>query len=144
MTSPSQETSSLSSLSILGPRRMNNNERNVCQRNSSASISSSLSSSDNSSTSPPSSSSLLLPIDRSLVTHAMNVKTNMITIETLMKEDQNKIPRQTKIDLQLLRIIANNRNMTTNLGPARVYGAYKNTRNQSSNVNYSRLFYAGL
>ena len=87
MSSPpslTRETSSSSSLSsILGTRTANNNERNVRLRNS-------LHSSAFTSTNTTSTS--LLPIDQSLVTHAMNIRTNMITIETLMKEDQNKIP----------------------------------------------------
>ena len=56
-----------------------------------------------------------------------------------MNEDPSTVPRHTQIDIQLLRIIANS-NTGASLGPARIYGAYHNNRNQSSNVNYSRLF----
>ena len=82
----------------------------------------------------------LLPIDRSLSSHPVTTKTNPITIQQLMLPEHNLIPRQTRMDLQLLRVIANNNNNNNNFGPARVYGASRNTRNQSSNVNYSRLF----
>ena len=69
----------------------------------------------------------------------MNTQTKNISLEELMIENHEKISRQTRIDIQILRVIANS-NTGTNLGPARVYGAYRSNRNQSSNINYSRLF----
>lgn len=81
----------------------------------------------------------LEPRDDQLRRSAMITRTSPVTIEQLLAEDPSTVPRNTRIDLQLMRVIANN-NTGNNLGPARVYGAARNNRNTSSNVNYSRLF----
>ena len=81
----------------------------------------------------------LKPIERSLTNHPMMINTTEITVDELMNENQANIPRNSRIDLQLLRVIANS-NTGTNLGPARVYGAMRYNRNTSTNINYSRLF----
>ena len=82
----------------------------------------------------------LLPIDRSLSSHPVTTKTKSITIQQLMIPDHNLIPQQTRMDLQLLCVITNSSNNNNNFGLARVYGASRNTRNQTSNINYSHLF----
>ena len=68
----------------------------------------------------------LVPLDRSLIRNMMNTNTKKITIDKLLNEDPRKIERQSKMDLQLLRVIANNRTTNSNLGPARVYGSKSN------------------
>ena len=81
----------------------------------------------------------ITPRDNQLRRSNMLTRTNEVTIEQLLAEDPSTVPRNTRINLQLMRVIANS-NTGNNLGPARVYGAARNNRNQSSNVNYSRLF----
>ena len=79
----------------------------------------------------------LEPLNTELRLSMMMTRTNFISVNELLSENVAAIPRNTKMDLQLLRVIANS-NTGSTLGPARVYG--KNNRNQSSSINYSRLF----
>ena len=53
-----------------------------------------------------------------------------------MKHEE--IPRKTRIDLFLVRIIAN-ASTGSSLGPVRIYGIYQSYRNDSNKINYSRL-----
>ena len=79
----------------------------------------------------------LVPMNRELRNSMMMTRTFNISVNDLLSENIASIPRNTRMDLQLLRVIANS-NTGNNLGPAKVYG--KNNKNQSSSINYSRLF----
>ena len=80
---------------------------------------------------------LLEPLDPELNRSAMMINTRPISLAALMEENHASIPRKTRIDLQLLRVIAN-ANTGANQG-LRVYGASRVNRGNSSTLTYSRL-----
>ena len=80
---------------------------------------------------------LLKPLDPELNRSAMMINTRPISLAALMEENHASIPRKTRIDLQLLRVIAN-ANTGANQG-LRVYGASRANRGNSSTLTYSRL-----
>ena len=79
---------------------------------------------------------LLEPLDPELNRSAMMVNTRPITLAALMEENHASIPRKTKIDLQLLRVIINS-NKGANQG-LKFYGASRANRGNSSTLTYSR------
>ena len=84
----------------------------------------------------------LVPIDNNLVNHSMMRRTNPIPLSTLMNEDQQNIPRATRLDVQLLRVIAN-ANRINNTAILRYVGARNlgnNNQRGNGTTNYSRLF----
>ena len=63
--------------------------------------------------------------------------TSPIILAALMEEDHVSIPRKNRIDLRILRVIAN-ANTGSNQG-LRFYGASRANRGNSSTINYSCL-----
>jgi hypothetical protein len=82
---------------------------------------------------------VLVAIDRSLMTQPIMTRTNQISLIDLMNENPVNVNRNSRINLQLLRVIGNSNNGQSN-SRAHIYGAYGRNRSQTSDVNYSRLF----
>ena len=84
----------------------------------------------------------LVPIGNNLVNRSMMRRTNPIPLSTLMNEDQQNIPRATRLNVQLLRVIAN-ANGINNTPMLRYVGARNlgnNNQRGNGTTNYSRLF----
>ena len=79
----------------------------------------------------------LVTLDERYMNSSMMSTVRSVTLNKLMDEDPSQIPRQTKIDLMLLRVIGNTPNSSNNV---RTYGSTRNTRQQANNLNYSRLY----
>jgi hypothetical protein len=79
----------------------------------------------------------LIAMDRALMTQPIMTRTLPISLLELMNENPVNVNRRARIDLQLLRVIGNS---VVSNSRAHIYGAFARNRNQSSDVNYSRLF----